>query len=86
MVKRPGCGGIAATTCFHALFSVVVHAGMVFFHCHTEAYGCNGGDTAYVFKEYLKDAGAWTEADYPDTAAAKGLTSPCPAPAKQPQV
>lgn len=57
------------------LFSIIAEA----------EYGCGGGDTAYALN-YLQRNGVWSEADYPDTAAAAGKTSPCPAPASQPKV
>jgi hypothetical protein len=53
---------------------------------HAADYGCGGGDTTFTLEHYVQDTGLWTAKDYPDTAAAKGITSACPAPSAQPKV
>jgi len=47
-------------------------------------FGCGGGDAMYALN-YLRHNGAWSAADYPDTAGPSGTSSPCPAPANQPE-
>eukprot|EP00591_Stephanopyxis_turris_P002667 CAMPEP_0195520492 /NCGR_PEP_ID=MMETSP0794_2-20130614/17042_1 /TAXON_ID=515487 /ORGANISM="Stephanopyxis turris, Strain CCMP 815" /LENGTH=388 /DNA_ID=CAMNT_0040649865 /DNA_START=101 /DNA_END=1264 /DNA_ORIENTATION=+ len=52
--------------------------------CDTSEFGCGGGDAMYALN-YLRHNGAWSAADYPDTAGPSGTSSPCPAPANQPE-